>query len=235
MHTEKQVRNTPSRMFRQPEGKGTQQFRLRDNRKIKGKQSDIIQKCGNFISPASRSTTDNETKNLAIEQTLAARKLLHQPDKYVSGQLSLAAQKLQLIFNKLEQVELQHALSARLLGLEGIMRQGTLDDVFKALNRVSINKDVSSVDRAMVIELMGGIGALFANTGATTGMESRTASAEKRLRGELMHLIPNMNSQCIDAMKELGDSAVVGPRKKLKELDHQKIEFQEAAYIMLGG
>lgn len=32
MHTEKQVRNTPSRMFRQPEGKGTQQFRLRDNR-----------------------------------------------------------------------------------------------------------------------------------------------------------------------------------------------------------
>lgn len=32
MHTEKQVRDTPSRMFRQPEGKGTQQFRLRDNR-----------------------------------------------------------------------------------------------------------------------------------------------------------------------------------------------------------
>ena len=42
MHTEKQVRDTPSRMFRQPEGKGTQQFRLRDNRGSAAVQESIV-------------------------------------------------------------------------------------------------------------------------------------------------------------------------------------------------
>lgn len=55
MHAEKQVRDTPSRMFIQPEGKGTQQFRLRDNRGsaapiLDNRSSSVLQaKCMNSI------------------------------------------------------------------------------------------------------------------------------------------------------------------------------------------
>lgn len=38
MHTEKQVKDTPSRMFQQTEGKGTQQFRFEDNRESARRQ-----------------------------------------------------------------------------------------------------------------------------------------------------------------------------------------------------
>jgi hypothetical protein len=83
-----------------------------------------------------------------------------------------------------------------------------------ALRRVHLSPELaSSTDRAAVIELMGGIGALFADTGATTGMGSRSKPQESELKNYLQQKIPGI-VDAIAAAKEFGDSAVVGPKKK---------------------
>ncbi|MEI8634313.1 hypothetical protein P4S72_24235 [Vibrio sp. PP-XX7] len=166
------------------------------------------------IDPASRSTTDKGTQTLALEQTKAARNLFYHPGKVAQEQLSAAAGKLGETLDEMPSDEMRHVISARLIGNEGLMRGQTILDVRAALQRVENRQGATANDRAATVELMGGIGALFADTGATTGMQSRSEKQANQLREYLAGKIPQLTKSHIDAMKELGDSSVVGPLKK---------------------
>jgi hypothetical protein len=179
-----------------------------------GRNADVRAVGSSHINPARKSEVDSATHKLAFEQTRAARELLRAPGPAVRQQLSDAAGRLVQIIEAPGGDQHVAALGARLLGDEGIMKGRSTLDMKRALHRVHRYPELaSSMDRAAVVELMGGVGALFADTGATTGMGSRGKQQESKLREYLRQKIPGID-ETIAAAKEFGDSAVVGPKKK---------------------
>ncbi|MPY23982.1 hypothetical protein FM037_14625 [Shewanella psychropiezotolerans] len=165
------------------------------------------------VDPATRSRTDSNTKNLALEQTSAARALLREPDSITENQLSKTAEGLYNLANSLN-VDDKSALFNRLIGEEGSLKGKSSDQAMEVLNRVrSKSPNVTVMDRTAVIALAGDLGALFADTGATTGVEGRTSEQEKTIRNETLKQFPNMKTD-IETSKAFADSKNVGPNKK---------------------
>ena len=170
------------------------------------------------IDPSMRSECCGDTRQLALVQTISARQALYQPSDILKSELSQAAGKLHQTYGALEGVD-QQALGARLFGSEGLITGQTPNDLLQILKRVDECPDYASGhDRAVVIAMMGDIGALFAATGATTGTdrnEDASARLRESLRGALAvaGLIPPTEESSGRVQQEGGSNAV-GPDKK---------------------
>ena len=170
------------------------------------------------VAPSMRSEVCGDTRQLALVQTISARQALYQPGETLKTELSQAAGKLHETYGSLEGVD-QHALGARLFSSEGLITAQTPNDLLQILKRVDECPDYASGhDRAVVIAMMGDIGALYAATGATTGTD-RTEDASARLRESLRGalavagLIPP-TEESSRRVQEEGGSTAVGPDKK---------------------
>ncbi len=174
-----------------------------------------------FIDPATKSERSDATRYLALRQNSAARNLLYNPGPTVRQELSLAAGRLHTIMGQLD-VQDQRTLGTRLLGAEGMLAGQGPDAILATLDRVAREFDggnPTANDRAVVLALMGDIGALYADTGATTGVQGRTELAATRLRDNLGNIAEASGLQAvrredIQRVQRLGGSGAVGPTKK---------------------
>ncbi|MEJ2419486.1 MAG: hypothetical protein P8Y45_21690 [Exilibacterium sp.] len=165
------------------------------------------------INPASRSEHDMNTRQLALEQTKAARKVFYSPGEAAQRQLSGAAKKLVELMDNMETVGMKRALSARLTGPEGLLKGQSFEDVRNALSRVDQSTNATANDRTATIEIMGTIGSLFVDSNAITRMQP---GSEKHVAALVEHLkdnIPNLSESSVKEMKALGGSKAVGPLK----------------------
>lgn len=172
--------------------------------------------------PPSIGQTDVATTNMAKEQTLVARHTLDRPNDILRGEVAKAAGQLHKIMSGLDADD-QKTLGTRLLGKDGLLKGGTTKTLMDALQRASdptqANSAQATTDRRTVIALMGDIGALYADTGATTGVEDRTPDAAKRLRTNLDLQVQALDlepptKESIGRVQSLGGSSAMGPNKK---------------------
>lgn len=178
-----------------------------------------------FVDPASRSESSEETRALALRQTTAARGLLYNPGETFRRELGHAAGTLLGMAARLSGEE-QRALGARILGSEGLLPRQSADRLLDTLARVANDPrdgEATATDRAAVIALMGDIGALYADTGATTGVEGRSASQAETLRGHLFELaqaahLDGTTPDTVRSVQRLGGSSAVGPTKKQERI-----------------
>jgi hypothetical protein len=170
-------------------------------------QEEII----HFVLPTIASTHGSETRTLATEASISARGLFYNPTDSFKGELSSAAEKL-LEFYQALPPEQQTAMGARILGAQGLMNNQTTTDLGNMIERVA-EGNCTATDRISLVALMGDIGALLADTGATTGVGDRNADDAGQLREAIRGQFPSLSEENVERMKELGDSGVVGPNK----------------------
>jgi hypothetical protein len=103
-------------------------------------------------------------------------------------------------------------MGARILGAQGLMNNQTTTDLGNMIERVAEGNGTAT-DRISLVALMGDIGALLADTGATTGVGDRNADDAGQLREAIREQFPSLSEENVERMKELGDSGVVGPNK----------------------
>jgi hypothetical protein len=178
------------------------------------------------IDPAVRSSVNKETAELALSQTTAARNVLYAPGPVLKKELGAAASVLHELIGQLDTVD-QEALGARLLGKEGLLSGGSPQALLGVLARVRedqngpVNANSTAHDRSAVIALMGDIAALYADTGATTGVGSRTHEQAETLRTNLRRLMAQRGlsepeDTVIREVQKFGGSSAVGPQKKIE-------------------
>lgn len=174
-----------------------------------------------FIDPARHGNP--ATQALALQQTMDARAALYHPGPALRQEIGLAAGTLKTLIGKLDE-PLQAALGGRILGSEGLLPNEKPAALLATLERVaggthSEPGSASAKDRAVVIALMGDIGALYADTGATTGVEGRSMEQAASLRTQLgaemkkMGLVPT-DDAIVKRVQDVGGSGAVGPTKK---------------------
>ena len=187
------------------------------------------------VDPALRSEHSALTQILAKKQTKAARNMLAKPGPEVRKQMAGAAGKLSDSYDKLAP-ELQCALGARLFGDQGMManvgngqeapakleaQRLALGETLKRL--MADSAEVKPADRSVLMALMGDIGALFTDTGATTGTvrDTRTSDA---LREQMAKLIGRGQrlSRVLEnfaRVKHVGGSEAVAPNKNAERVN----------------
>jgi hypothetical protein len=177
------------------------------------------------IDPALLSNESKETARLALLQTFDARNLLYVPGHALKEELGEAAYTLHSLIMELGPDD-QQALGARLFGKEGLLSGENPSVLLGALARVrddyqlpGKSNNTTGLDRTVVIALMGDIGALYADTGATTGVEGRSQMQADTLRENLRNLIEKYGLsgptyKVIRDVQRAGGSSVVGPLKK---------------------
>lgn len=160
--------------------------------------------------------SQNETKALAMKQTVYGRSVLYKPGDVLIDELGTAASVLHQVISNLRP-DNQTIIAARLLGEEGLLDGRTIADLLAAVQRVSKKNNslsaqaASATDRAAVIALMGDIGVFY----------SRPADAKVELMTELnsqltiagLH-VPDESEMII--MRKTGGSPAVGPDKKVE-------------------
>lgn len=172
------------------------------------------------VNPKKASERSAAVRMRALQQTMGGRNLLYRPGPNVQRQLSLAAKSLSRVVGGLDAAD-QRTLGTRLLGPEGLLRGQDPAALRAVLARVADPLDGAPTahDRAVLVALMGDIGALYADTGATTGVGDRTDEAAGRLRTNLgaqftaAGLSP-IRTQDVQRVQRLGGSGAVGPTKK---------------------
>ncbi|AIP27670.1 hypothetical protein DR63_4805 [Burkholderia thailandensis E264] len=190
------------------------------------------------VDPATRSETCGDTRQLAALQTTAARQVLYQPSESLRHELGQAANSLHPIYAALDAQDKQ-ALGARLFGAEGLMPGRSPSALLDVLSRVGRTPDRSSAhDRAIVIALMGDIGALYAATGATTGTD-RLPEASVRLRANLSERLAEAGlapppPRSIQSVQEEGGSRAVGPDKTAERTRPAAAHFDRTGIHNLG-
>jgi hypothetical protein len=173
------------------------------------------------MDPANRSDEDASTRGMALKQTMAARNLLENPGQTVRDEMGAASSTLHGIFKGLDRKD-QKSLGGRLFGSEGMLPGKKPKHLQKVLARVGGNAPgTTAKDRAITMALMGDIGALYADTGATTGVEGRTPKDEAKLReslskGLLAKGLTPTNPDIVKQVQLVGGSSAVGPRKKIE-------------------
>ncbi len=178
------------------------------------------------VDPSTKSRTNEATKALALRQTAAARKMLDSPGDALKKELSGAAGRLHGIASRLSEAN-QKTLSTRILGDEGLMAGEKFGTLLEALDRVAkdpTDGNATGADRQAVIALMGDIGALYADTGATTGVQGRTQDAASNLRDALDREL-GVSRKAVADSQALGGSKTVGPKKK-QERTRPKAEHE---------
>lgn len=178
------------------------------------------------VDPAWRSDFSGETRQLAMVQTTAARDLLYHPGALFRQELGLAAANLVLMMTDLltpHDANLLEALGGRLLGQEGLLANRQPQDLLDAVLRVAqdvppAQSRASGHDRAVVLALMGDVGALYADTGATTGVANRSPDQAAMLRLLLSDSAEQLGlsrfETATEAVKNTGGSNAVGPAKR---------------------
>ncbi|WP_218227992.1 hypothetical protein [Pseudomonas sp. Irchel s3b2] len=178
-----------------------------------------------LIDPALRSTSSAMTLNLAISQTEAARNLLYNPGPLLKSELGEAASTLHDLVQDLKS-ENQQILGARLFGSEGLLLGGSVETLLETLARVRDENrcpdepnTVTGLDRAVVIALMGDIGALYVDGLEKSVVEGRTLHQSNALIENLHGLMverklstPTENN--IRNIQKVAGSSSVGPLKK---------------------
>jgi len=165
-----------------------------------------------------REVSEQKTHHLALEQTVYARNLLYYPNDDLEKSLQEAAEALFKFANGLEP-SLIRALGARILNQEGLLPYRKETDLVLALQRLALFK-TNTHDSLVCIALLGDIGALFADTGATTGVKGRTRAQEEILRNKFKTFSKDLNNgmdyfteAIIDRIKSKRGSYAVGPNK----------------------
>ena len=207
---------------------------------MQGKQRNLKNKKGNnvdVVDPSLRSTLDPLTRILAKKQTRAAREMLAKPSAEVKKQMGGAAEKLSAAYLALGP-QLQDALGARLFGEQGLMaktgagendqkavQRAALGDILKRISAAGTKGggEASASDRSTLMALMGDIGALFTDTGATTGTVREEGAGDK-LREALAKLIGGGKSarqlqRNFARVKEIGGSEAVAPNKNAERVN----------------
>jgi hypothetical protein len=165
-----------------------------------------------------RHVSEETTHHLALEQTIYARNLLYYPNDSLTYFLEDAAEALFNFASGLE-LSLVRALGARILNKEGLLSNQSEAELLGALERLAFFKTTTS-DRLVCIALLGDIGALFADTGATTGIYGRTPAQAEILRLKFKTFSKRLNKgvdyftdAIINRIKSKRGSHAVGPDK----------------------
>lgn len=174
--------------------------------------------------PSHKSLDSVLTSSLAMSQCVRARMLLYYPGASFNLQIGIAAYRLFSILNSLSGNN-QRAFADRILGKEGLMPGKQIGDLANALRLVAENGlDVTSKiscrlahPRAVTIALMGDVGALFTDTGATTGV-TRSPNDTDKLRLDLREILSEQGLSpptldVIRRVKDTGGTKKVGPSK----------------------
>jgi hypothetical protein len=172
------------------------------------------------INPSTKVLSNDVTSNLAVSQCVAARMLLYYPGKNLRLQLAVAAFQLFHILNSLAGDD-KKAFSDRLLGKEGLMPGKQIKDLSDALHSVAedgLDSDFPARpalghSRAVVLTLMGDIGALYTDTGATTGTVSAKPAKDK-LRKNMGEIL-DQRGLSLASKDDLGRIAKTGGTKKV--------------------
>ena len=173
-----------------------------------------------FIAKDPREVTDPRTHILALKQTIVSRNLIYFPNETLVNLLKEAAGKLFMFVNSLD-THLVRALGARILNREGILFGQTEKDFSDSLKRVAgILSNPTANDRLVCIALMGDIGAIYADTGATTGVYGRTPEQAQMLRDQFKEFSKKINNgvdyfteNVINKITLARGSSAVGPNK----------------------
>lgn len=163
-----------------------------------------------------------ESLSMAFFQTAYARLMFYAPKQELITSLQKAATSLHaFITQQAITDELKKEFFLRLNGNDGIMKGKTPEDVIAVLNRVKDNSNVTPTDRIVVIALMGDIGALFTDTGATTGVVGKSDKNRADLRAEFNKFMKSKNDnkdymteEIIQEIEKSRGSKGVGPVKK---------------------
>ncbi|WP_448106929.1 hypothetical protein [Pseudomonas azerbaijanoccidentalis] len=178
-----------------------------------------------LIDPALRSMSCAKTAELAFSQTLAARTLLYNPGHALKNELGEAAATLYHLIQDLSP-EHQLALGARLFGREGLLSGESVEVLLATLVRVlgdhrlpNTPNTVTGLDRAVVIALMGDIGALYVDTLEKSVVEGRSQLQSDTLLENLcsamvMRGLSAPTDSVIRNIQKAAGSSVVGPLKK---------------------
>ena len=169
---------------------------------------------------------------LALYQTVFARNMIYFPSESLKNALSSAANELLKFVNELKKTDnfdenkYPKALGARLLNSDGILKEKGVRDMIETIKRVMDKKEDNATDREVVIALLGDIGALFADTGATTGTD-RKPFESLILRRDFITFLGEKSKYFDEAyvqkIQEFGGSKAVGPTKQ-KERTRKKDE-----------
>jgi hypothetical protein len=173
-----------------------------------------------FIEKDPRMVTDPKTHILALKQTIYARNLIYHPNNILENQLRDAAGKLSKFLDSLDTI-LISALGARLLNKEGILAGQSEKYFTNSLKRVAgYLPNPSANDRLVTIALMGDLGALYADTGVTTGVYGRTSEQAQILRDKFKQFVIKFSNEvdyfADDVVKQIKNSrgsSAVGPNK----------------------
>ena len=165
-----------------------------------------------------RHVIEETTHHLALEQTIYARNLLYYPNDNLTYFLEDAAEALYKFVSGLE-LSLVRALGARILNNEGLLPNQSEGELIGALARLAYFKSTTN-DKLVCIALLGDIGALFADTGATTGVYGRTPEQAEILRLKFRTFSKHLNKEedyftdaIINRIKSTRGSHAVGPDK----------------------
>jgi hypothetical protein len=165
------------------------------------------------------------TAELAFSQTLAARNLLYSPGHALKTELGEAAANLHSLIQDLSQ-ENQLALGARLFGREGLLPGESVEILLGILAKVLDDHRfpyapniVAGLDRAVVIALMGDIGALYVDTLAKKAVEGRSLEQADALIENLRSVMVKRglsapSDSVIQNIQKTAGSSTVGPLKK---------------------
>ena len=182
-----------------------------------------------------------ETKDLALAQTEAARKLLYFPNQLVTDEISGAAGVLGKVYKDLLTKEVPKIewdtnceikkqgseekderkcfrswMGTRLLGSQGLLNGKTPEDLDQMLHRLN-KKTGTARDRSAFVALLGDLGALWADTGATTGLGGgRSPKDNKEMRKILAKFLKQYGCEApsqatVDRVQHYGGSGAVGP------------------------
>lgn len=180
-----------------------------------------------LIDPALRSMSCSMTDKLALSQTIAARNLLYNPGHVLKNELGEAAYTLRHLICELSP-DSRKTLCARLLGPEGLLSGKSAGVLVEALERVSddlrfphVTNSVSGLDRAVVIALMGDIGALYVDSLAKIVVEECPQQQSNALIEDLHRLIEKRGlfaptDSVIQEIQQTAGSSSVGPLKKVE-------------------
>lgn len=187
---------------------------------LTGSQAAQHDQAADFVDPASRTTPGGRTRQLALQQTIAARDLLYHPGDVLRAELGLAAGKAHDMISRLG--DLQKPLGGHLFGPEGLMPGESPQALLNTLKRLiddvpAGSNSATAKDRSILIALMGDVGAILGSS--TTGVE-RTAEQDEQLRQVIPGLLdlPNSAADSIAPTIALGGSATIGPAKKQERI-----------------
>lgn len=173
-----------------------------------------------FVDPASRSMEGGRTRELALQQTVAARDLLYHPGQTLRTEIGLAAGRAHEMINSLG--DQQGPLGGHLFGPEGLMPGEKPQALLNTLQRLvddipAGSHSATAKDRSILIALMGDIGAILSDT--TTGIE-RTKEQDQQLRKSIPRLLQLAHPalETMAPITALGGSGTIGPTKKQERI-----------------